>query len=282
MASEALLSLLSEQPSLTLIDSHTHIDQHDAEELSGILGRARAVGVGAIIAAGVTVASSERCVQLSQEHEGTVWAGVGVHPMDITGPLSDVDISRLQELASQPGVVCISEVGLDWMDGRPDRAVQEQAFRAQLRLAVELSLPVIFHNRDAGLEPLRILKEEVGGRVPAVAHYFQGPRDYALACLDQGVYLSLAKPLLRLPELQEIIARDTPLERIVLETDSYPQPFKRNRDRWTEPRDLPLIAQKVAELKGITAEEAGAATTRTLELILGRRILSDAVGTPVE
>ena len=282
MALEAPLPLLTEQPSLPLIDSHTHIDQYDADELSGILGRARAAGVGAIIAAGVTVASSARCVQLSQEHEGTVWAGVGVHPMDITGPLDAADLNRLRELASTPNVVCISEVGLDWMDGRPDRAVQEQAFRAHLRLAVELGLPVIFHNRDAGLEPLRILKEEVGGRVPTVAHYFQGPRDYARACLDQGVYISLAKPLLRLPELQEIIATETPLDRIVLETDSYPQPFKRNRDKWTEPRDLPLIAQKVAELKGITATEVGDATTRTLELILGRRILSGAEGVPVE
>lgn len=268
--------MLTEHPSPPLIDSHTHIDQYDADELSGVLGRARAAGVGAIIAAGVTVASSERCVQLSQEHEGTVWAGVGVHPMDITRPLSDADMSRLQELASQPGVVCISEVGLDWMDGRPDRAIQEQAFRAQLRLAVELGLPVIFHNRDAGLEPLRILKEEVGGRVPTVAHYFQGPPDYALACLDQGVYLSLAKPLLRLPELHEIIAKDAPLDRIILETDSYPQPFKRNRDKWTEPRDLPQVAAKVAELKKIPPEKVAATTTATLQRILGQEILSPA------
>ena len=205
-----------------------------------------------------------------------IFAGVGVHPMDITGPLSDSDISRLRELASQSGVVCISEIGLDWMDGRPDRTVQEQAFRAQLRLAVELSLPVIFHNRDAGLEPLRIIEEEINGAVPAVAHYFQGPRDYALACLDQGVYLSLAKPLLRLPELQEIIARDAPLDRIVLETDSYPQPFKKNRDKWTEPRDLPLVASKIAELKKIPPEKVAATTTATLQRILGQEILSPA------
>ena len=264
----------TQQPLPVLIDSHTHIDQYDANELPGILSRARAAGVGAIIAAGVTIASSEQCVRLSQDHEGMVWAGVGVHPMDITGPLEAGDVNRLRELAASPNAVCISEVGLDWMEGRPDRAVQEQAFRAQLRLAVEIGLPVIFHNRDAGLEPLRILRQEVGDRLPAVAHYFQGPRDYALACLDQGVYLSLAKPLLRLPDLQEIVASDIPLERIVLETDSFPQPFKKNREKWTEPRDLPQVAAKVAELKKIPPEKVAATTTATLQRILGQEILS--------
>ena len=230
------------------IDTHTHIDQHDADEWSDIVARARDAGVEAIIAAGVTIESSERCVRLAEQFPGAVWAGVGVHPMDISGPLSDSEIGRLRELASHERVVCISETGLDWEPGRPDRAAQEQAFRAQL------NLPVIFHNREAGMEPLRIIAEEVGNNVPAVAHYFQGPLDYTLACLDQGIYLSLAKPLLRLPELQDIVEKHAPLESIVLETDSYPQPYKKNRNNWTEPRDVPMVAAKVAELKGIPIE----------------------------
>ncbi len=258
----------------TLIDSHTHIDQYDADELPGIVSRAQDVGVHAIIAAGVTIQSSEKCVGLAQQFPGVVWAGVGVHPMDLNGPLSDDGLARLHELASHEGVVCISEIGLDWEPGRPDRAAQEQAFRAQLRLAVELNLPVIFHNREAGMEPLRIIREETGGAVPAVAHYFQGPLDYALACLEQGIFVSLAKPLLRLPELQQIVAEHVPLESIVLETDSFPQPFKKNRERWTEPRDVPLVAAKVAELKGVSPDEVAEKTTATIQAILGRNILA--------
>ncbi len=250
------------------IDSHTHIDQHDPDELPGIVARAQDAGVEAIIAAGVTIESSERCVQLAREYPDVVWAGVGVHPMDISGPLSDGDVDRLRELARMPGVVCISETGLDWEPGRPDRAAQEQAFRAQLRLAVELDLPVIFHNREAGMEPLGVIREEVGDKVPAVAHYFQGPLDYALACLDQGVYLSLAKPLLRLPDLQDIVAKHAPLESIVLETDSYPQPWKKHRRNWTEPRDVPTVAAKVAELKGITVQEVAESTTANMRRII--------------
>ena len=256
------------------VDAHTHIDQHDPDEWPDIVARAREAGVEAIIAAGVTIESSERCVRLAEQFPGAVWAGVGVHPMDISGPLSDSEIERLRELASHERVICISEIGLDWEPGRPDRAAQEQAFRAQLRLAVELNLPVIFHNREAGMEPLRIIAEEVGGTVPAVAHYFQGPLDYARACLDQGIYLSLAKPLLRLPELQEIVANHAPLESIVLETDSYPQPYKKNRNKWTEPRDVPMVAAKVAELKDVTPEEVAEATTATIQRVLGRDILA--------
>ena len=258
----------------TFIDAHTHIDQHDADEWPDIVGRAREAGVEAIIAAGVTIESSERCIRLAEQFSGAVWAGVGVHPMDISGPLSDGEIKRLRELASHERVVCISEIGLDWEPGRPDRAAQEQAFRAQLRLAVELNLPVIFHNREAGMEPLRIIQEEVGDKVPVVAHYFQGPPDYALACLDQGIYLSLAKPLLRLPELQEIIEKHAPLEFIVLETDSYPQPYKKNRNNWTEPRDISQIATKVAELKNVPVEEVAETTTATIQAVLGRDILT--------
>lgn len=258
----------------TYIDSHTHIDQHDADEWPDIVARAQEAGVEGIIAAGVTVESSERCVQLAGQFPGVVWAGVGVHPMDISGPLSDSEIGQLRELASHERVVCISEIGLDWEPGRPDRGAQEQAFRAQLRLAVELNLPVIFHNREAGMEPLRIIREEVGDKVPIVAHYFQGPLDYALACIDQGIYLSLAKPLLRLPELQEIVEKHAPLESIVLETDSYPQPYKKNRNNWTEPRDVPMVAAMVAELKGVPIKEVAETTTATIQRVLGRDILA--------
>ena len=261
---------------LTLIDSHTHLDQYDAAELPALLRRAADAGVRAVITAGVTIESSLQCVRLTERYPGTVWAGVGVHPMDLSGPLSEADIERLRALAAAPGVVCISEIGLDWMKGRVSRAAQEQAFRAQLRLAVELRLPVIFHNREAGMEPLRIIAEETGGAVPVVAHYFQGPEDYALACLEQGVRLSLAKPLLRLPDLQQIIADHVPLESIVLETDAFPQPYKKNRAKWTEPQDLPLVAQKVADLKGVSIAEVAAATTRAVEVILGRDIVEAA------
>ena len=255
-----------------LLDSHTHLDQYEPGEVAGILERARSNGVAAVIAAGVTVDSSRRCVELGREHAGMVWAGVGVHPMEPGIDLSDGDVEWLRELASAPETVCMSEVGLDYEPGMPDRKVQDRGLRLQLRVAVDAGLPVIFHNRGAGLDPLRALEEEVRGRVAAVAHYFQGPADYARECLNRGVLLSLAKPLLRLPELQETVRDAVPLERIVLETDAYPQPFKRRRANWTEPWQVAQVAAKVAELKGVSVEEVAEVTSTNLERALGRRL----------
>ena len=248
------------------IDSHTHLDQYNASELDGILARSMDAGVGLMVVAGTTVASSERCVQLAHEYP-MLLAGVGVHPMDLTKRLDEEDYASLRRLAEDPRVVTISEVGLDHMEGRPDRAWQEEAFRNQIRIARAVGKPVIFHNRDAGLEPLRILHEERAEDVGIVAHYFQGTADYARACLDQGILLSLAKPLLRLPDLQEI-AKSLPLDRIVLETDAFPQTYKKNRQNWTEPKDVLQVAEKLAELQGVSVQAVKDATFDTVTHLL--------------
>ena len=249
-----------------LVDSHTHLDDFPPEELEGVLSRAQAAGVGAIVVAGTTIASSEACVSLAQHHP-ILLAGVGVHPMDVAGPIDDEAYSQLRKAAlSSPRVVAVSETGLDFEVGAPDLSVQYQAFREQIRLALELRLPVIFHSREIPGQPdlhhevLRVLRQEQGWQVGGAMHYFQGDASAAQECTELGMYISLAKPLLRLPQLQEIAAW-LPLESIVLETDTYPQPFKAKRERWTEPKDVRQVAEKLAELKGIPVEEVERATT---------------------
>ena len=97
---------------------------------------------------------------------------------------------------------------------------------------------------------LSILAEHDVGSLGGAAHYFQGDYDYARRVLDLGLKISFAKPLLRSAELQDV-ARRVPLDSVVLETDSYPQPFKKNRARWTEPKDVRVVAECLAELRGI-------------------------------
>ena len=152
-----------------------------------------------------------------------------------------------------------------------------------MRLARDLRLPVIFHSRglpnvpETHREVLRVLREERGWEVGGAMHYFQGDAAVAAECLDLGFHVSLAKPLLRLPHLQEVAAV-LPLDGIVLETDSYPQPFKGKRERWTEPKDVREVAAKLAELKGTTLEEVAAATCDNL-LRLYRRLGGVAAAT---
>ena len=151
-----------------------------------------------------------------------------------------------------PKVVCISEIGLDFLPTSPDREVQFQVFREQIRLALDLKLPIIFHSRESHPEVLATLQEEGAGDVGGVMHYFQGDEATARQAIECGFFISLARPLLRLPELQEV-ATVIPLENIVLETDAAPQPFKKYRSNWTEPRHTETVARRLAELQGANA-----------------------------
>ncbi len=253
-----------------LDDCHTHLDQYAPQELDSILKRAQEAGVDRILSAGITLDSSSRCIQLANQYP-QVFAGVGIHPMEIRKPWSEATYGALRRLAlSSPRVVAISEVGLDYLPDMPDKHIQETYLREQVRLARELGLPVIYHSREAYPQILDLLKEERVEEVGVVAHYFQGDERIALRCLDQGFYISLAKPLLRLPQLQEVVKK-LPLERLVLETDSFPQPWKKKRLNWTEPAHVRQVAEKVAELKGVSLEEVALQTRKNLEGILGGR-----------
>ena len=108
-------------------------------------------------------------------------------------------------------------------------------------------------------------------------HYFQGDEATAREAIDCGFYISLARPLTRLPELQEV-AKNIPLSDIVLETDAYPQPFKKNRSSWTEPRHLESIAQQLADLKGLTLEQIAEVTTGNLARLLNLGHLLESPG----
>lgn len=249
------------------VDSHTHINQFDRDEIPSIVERAKISGIGLILAAGTTIESSKSCVSLADEIP-LVEACVGVHPMDLKERLNDEMYGALRELALHPGVVAISEIGLDYMDGRPDKVWQEEAFRLQIRIALEVNKPIIFHNRDAALEPLRILEEEGAENVGVIAHYFQGSISYAEACLAQGIFLSFAKPVLRDQGLQEI-AGHCSLDQIVIETDSFPQPYKKNREAWTEPHHLIQVAECLAQVKNVSIDEIKEATFKNIQRVLG-------------
>lgn len=254
---------------MRLFDCHTHLDEYSTEEIHSILERAGHVGVAGAIIAGTTLASSRRCVDLA-EADSRLFAGVGIHPMDINTSVDDSTWQVLHDLAHNPRVVAISEVGLDGIGGAPDYDLQEYVFRSQIQIARELRLPIIYHARDAYPRILDVLQEESGWEVGGVAHYFQGDVRTAWRCVDLGFLISMARPLLRLSELQKV-AREVPLEYIVLETDAYPQPFKRRRESWTEPRHLMEVAQSVADCKDISVERVIEETGQNLIRVLGKR-----------
>ena len=252
---------------LLLGDAHTHLDQYAPEEMPGVLTRAREAGVGFIVCAGTTVDSTRACLKLAQE-QNLLYAGVGIHPMEARQRIDEAIYTDLEAMAhSSPRVVCISEIGLDYLPSSPDHAVQDQVFRAQIRLARSLKLPIIFHSRESHADVFRTLREENAGEVGGAMHYFQGDEATARQAIDCGFFISLARPLLRLPELQTA-AKAIPLEHIVLETDAAPQPFKKYRHNWTEPRHVLTVAEKLAEIKGVSVEEVAQVTTANLAGLL--------------
>ena len=183
-----------------------------------------------------------------------VYAAVGIHPEDCDG-FQDGDLTELRQLLERPKVVAIGEIGLDyyWEDN-PPRAFQQTVFRKQLALAAELDLPVIVHDREAHGDCLAIIKEFP--TVTGVFHCFSGSPEVAAELLKRGWYLGFDGPITyknakRAPE----VAAVTPLERIVVETDApymapVPMRGKRNDSRY-----LPYVIEKLAEWKGVTAEE---------------------------
>ena len=253
-----------------LIDCHVHLDSYSDDEVSEVLQRGRNVGVAFVISAGTTLNSSERSIELSAKFPD-FFSGVGIHPMDIRDPFDDQTYAHLNRLAvSCEKVLVVSEIGLDFMEGAPDRAIQYNAFREQIRLARELGYPIVFHSREAHDEVFRLLREERAYEVGGVMHYFQGDLDTAKRAIDLGFYISLARPLLRFTYLQEVAAA-VPIENIVLETDAAPQPFKAKRENWTEPRHTRIIAERLAELQDIPVEEIESVTSSNIRTLLGAK-----------
>ncbi len=248
---------------MELVDSHVHLDlpAYDADRAQ-VLQRAAKVGVGWMVDVGADLPSSRRAVSLG-EREPRIWAAVGVHPHDAT-TLTANALAELHSLAGRPRVVAIGEIGLDYYRDLSPRPQQRRAFADQLALALELGLPVIVHNRDAHADTLAILRAAAGqgGRLRGVMHCFAGDQALARDVVELGLHIGVAGPVTypHAGVLAEVV-RQTPLERLLLETDSpYLAPQAR-RGRRNEPAFVALVAERVAELRGLSPAALGRATS---------------------
>jgi TatD DNase family protein len=238
---------------MSLIDTHAHLDLLEGG-VDQALERAGAAGVSGIIAVGIDLESSRRAIAFAKRFH-QVRAVIGIHPHDASR-LDKAGLRVLEQLAGDPRVVGIGETGLDFYRNRSPHEDQERAFRAQIELAKELGLAVVVHDRDAHADTMRILEDYQPFENALVLHCFSGELDMALACIEMGGYISVSGPVtfLNAKRLQEIV-RELPLKRLLIETDSpflSPHPF---RGKPNSPERLVLIAEKVAELKGVSVQE---------------------------
>ena len=230
------------------------------------MAEASAAGVERIVTIGVGRASSERAVELAEEHP-EVWATAGVHPNDADG-YSDADLVWLRELAAHPRVVAIGECGLDFYRDHARPQAQRRAFAGQIGLAREVGLPLVIHTRDAARETLDMLAAEAGDH-PVILHCFSVP-EHLDEIVERGYALSFAGPVTfpKSVELHRAAAR-APADRLLVETDSpYLAPVPR-RGRPNRPANVAHTLRFIADLRRVTEEELDELTTANAARVFG-------------
>lgn len=249
------------------IDTHTHLyDEAFLGEEDAAVERAVAAGVGKMVIPDTDRKARAALFPLVERHPGVCFAAVGLHPEEVTADWRE-EMAEVGEALSRPGVVAVGEIGLDLHWSSEFAAEQEEAFRAQLALAERAGLPAIVHTRDATEATLRIVRE-FSGRVRGVFHAFSGSLetfrelqrlgDWYVGIGGVSTYkkASIARTL-----------EDIPLDRIVLETDSpYLTPVPHRGER-NESAYIPIIAARIAEIKGVAISEVETATTSNAEAL---------------
>lgn len=241
--------------SLNLIDSHAHLnDPAFSHDLPEVMDRLQKAGVAVVINVGYDLKSSREAVV--QAHNWPfLRAAVAIHPHD-AATFDEESARVLRGLALDRQVVAIGETGLDYYRNLSPRKKQEEVFRWHLKLARQLNLPVIVHNREAHQDVLRVLREEAYELPGGVMHCFSGSWETARQCLDLGFYISFAGPVTfkNAVRLRELVTR-IPLDRLLIETDApylTPEPHRGQRN---EPANVRLVAEAVASIRGVTVEE---------------------------
>ena len=239
-----------------LFDTHAHLDDRafdpDREELLDALPRA---GLALVMNPGCSLTASLAAAALASRRD-YLYAAVGSHP-DAADEVCAEVLEQYRTLCrDNPKVRAIGEIGLDYHYEDVPRAVQQRAFRAQLELARELKLPVIIHDREAHEDALSILRDVP--EVTGVFHCFSGSAEMARQLADKGWYIGFTGVLTFKNARRAVeAAAALPLDRIVLETDCpymAPEPVRGTRN---DPRNLPRMAQKLAEIRGLPVEEIG-------------------------
>lgn len=243
-------------------DTHAHLQKELLRGgLEQALERAQAAEVTTIMCIGYDLESSQEAVQLAQRYP-QIYAVVGVHPHDAK-QLDQNTLDELYKLAREPKVVAIGEIGLDFYRDLSPRDVQRQAFVQQIKLAQELSKPIVIHDRDAHQEVLDTIRREKAGSNGGIMHCYSGHLPLAIDLMKEGFHISFAGPVtFKNARKSHEVAAHIPLDRLLIETDCpylTPEPL---RGKSNEPAYVVHVAEAIARLRRKPVEEIAYLTSR--------------------
>lgn len=238
-----------------LFDTHVHLnDKKYEEDLVDVINRAQHDGVSKMLVVGYDSRTNRVAIELAEKYD-FIYAAVGWHPVDAIY-LTDELFAKLEEQAKHPRVVAIGECGLDYHWDTSPHDVQKEVFIRQIKLAQSIKKPLIIHTRESIADTLEILKEQDAKVVGGVMHCYSGSVETAYEFIKLNFKISLAGPVTftngRKPQS---VAKDIPLEELLIETDApylTPHPHRGKRN---EPAYVSLVAKKIAEIKELSYEE---------------------------
>jgi TatD DNase family protein len=253
---------------MRLTDSHCHVAM--LEGATEALDRARERGVVGFVVPGTLLADCEASVTLASQHDD-VWAAVGFHPHEAK-LLGDDEFEKLRGWSRDPRVVAIGEIGLDYYYDHSPRETQRAALERQISLAREADLPVIVHNRESTSDLLAILTSEAARGTRGVLHSYTDTYETATKLLDLGYFISFSGiATFRTAEPLRDVARKLPRDRVLIETDTpYLAPVP-HRGKRNEPAFVDRIAELLAELWSVPADEVAEITTSNFERLFNVR-----------
>lgn len=244
------------------IDVHAHLYSEKYEELEKIIENAKEYNVQKIICCGSDLDNSKYALELARRYEN-VFACIGVHPDDV-GNFDNESENILREMAEDKKVVGIGEIGLDYYTSEVSKEQQKEACIRQMKLAYELHLPIVIHCREATGDMIDLMKQNLQYcKYGVLMHCFNKNSTVAKIFLDMGFYLSIGgcSTFPHTEKLHEAI-KDAPLDRLMLETDCpymTPVPF---RGQINEPKNVVIVAENIANIKGISVEQVANQTTK--------------------
>lgn len=252
-----------------LFDTHVHLNAEQfSEDLDEVIDRARMEGVQYMVVVGFDRPTILKAMELIEEYD-FIYASIGWHPVDAID-MRDEDLEWIEELAKHPKVVAIGEMGLDYYWEKSPKDVQQEVFRKQIQLAKKVKLPIVIHNREATADIVTILNEENAAEVGGIMHCFSGSVEVAKECVEMNFYISLGGPVtFKNAKKPKEVAQEIPLNKLLIETDCpylAPHPYRGKRN---EPSYVKLVAEQIAELKGLSYEEVSQVTTENAKILFG-------------